>query len=297
MLKRFISISLAVVFAVSALVGCGGSGGSEATKIAVGSKDFTESFILAELYALALEKEGFEVERKFNLGGTNVTQPAMVEGDLDVYPEYTGTCLLNVLQEDMMTDPQEVYDHVKSEYEEQFNLTLLNPAEASNSQGLAISAAVSEKYNIKTISDLQANASEVRFASQGAFEENADGMPALINTYGEFAFKSVEYFDNAIKYELINNDEADLIIAFTTDGQLTDPSMVLLEDDKKAWPPYNIVPVIRQDTLEKDEKIAEALNAVSAVLDNETMQKLNAEVDINKREPEEVAKEFFDATF
>ena len=180
---------LAAVCCISLMAGCGGSGGKQkAEPIAVGSKDFTESFILTELYALALEDKGFTVERKFNLGGTNVTQTSIVEGELDVYPEYTGTCLLNVLQ-------------------------------------------------------------------------------------------------------------ADLTVAFTTDGQLVDPIFTVLEDDKQAWPPYNIVPIARQDTLDANPGMEEALNAVSAVLDMATMQKLNAEVDINKQEAADVAKAFYDATF
>jgi len=291
-MKKKINKQLCICMLVALMLlttGCS----SQKDAIQIGSKDFTESYILAELYALTLEDAGYQVERKFNLGGTNVTHAAIKKGELDVYPEYTGTCLINVLNMDPITDPDEVYDTVKNEYEKQFSLTLLQPAKASNSQGLAISAAISEAYHMTTISDLQANAQNVRFASQGAFEENPDGMPALQETYGEFTFKSVEYYDNAIKYELIKNEQADLIIAFTTDGQLTDDQFVLLEDDKSAWPPYNIVPVIRMDLIERYPDAKGALNRISEALDNEMMQTLNAKVDIEKQEPDAVAKEFF----
>lgn len=289
--RRFLLICF---IAVIGLVGCTKKGGDS---ISVGSKDFTESYILAELYSLALEKEGFVVERKFNLGGTNVAHAAMTKGELDIYPEYTGTCLINVLNQEPMSDPEEIFKYVSEQYKDQFELVLLKPSEANNSQGLAISKKISDKFGIKTISDLQAKAENVRFASQGAFEENSDGMPALTKTYGEFLFKSVDFFDNAIKYELIKEDQADLIVAFTTDGQLVDPAFVLLEDDKHAWTMYNIVPIVRQDILEANPKIEEILNSVSNALDTKIMQELNAEVDINKEEPEDVAYKFYEKTF
>jgi osmoprotectant transport system substrate-binding protein len=290
MRKSLIVICLIIVLTAFLFTGCS----KDKTNIKVGSKDFTESYILAELYALVLEGNGIPVERKFNLGGTNVAHQAMLKGDLDLYPEYTGTCLINVLHQEPMKDPKTVYDYVAKEYSEQFSLTLLNPAKASNSQGLAISKLMSERFGITTISQLRDHSSEIRFASQGAFEENPDGMRALISTYGDFNFKSINFFDNAIKYELIKNNKVDLVIAFTTDGQLTDPSVVLLEDDKQAWPPYNIVPIVRNEILINNPKIPELLNSVSSLLDNITMQMLNAEVDIKKREPEDVAKEFFE---
>ena len=115
-------------------------------------RDFTESFIVAELYALALEQEGFGVERKFNLGGTNVTQEAMEKGDLDLYPEYTGTCLLNVLKEEPIKDPEELYAHVKAEYEANYGMTLLDASAANNSQGLVITRSIAKLYGIQTVS-------------------------------------------------------------------------------------------------------------------------------------------------
>jgi osmoprotectant transport system substrate-binding protein len=295
-MKRFKNLALIICIVMSTIIS-GGCSKKDENVIKIGSKDFTESFILAELYATALEANGYKVERKFNLGGTNVAHAAMLKGDLDIYPEYTGTCLLNVLKQDMKTDPEEVYNLVKEEYSERFGIVVLDPAKANNTQALAISKAASEKYGIKTISDLQANASEIRFASSGAFEENPDGMPALLKTYGVFNFKKVDFFDNAIKYELIKKDIVDLVVAFGTDGQLVDPSFVVLEDDKSAWPPYNIVPVVREETLLKMPEIEDILNELSALLDNETMRALNAEVDVNMREPADVAKEFYKARF
>jgi osmoprotectant transport system substrate-binding protein len=283
----------AVLILLVLLVGaCKGKPGDT---LAIGSKDFTESYILAELYALALEKHGYKTELKLNLGGTNITHAAILKGDLQIYPEYTGTCLINVLQLPMISNPREVYDKVSKQYKEKYHLILLDPASANNTEALAISAKASRQYGIVSISQLQLQAQHIRFASQGAFDKNADGMPALKAAYGNFAFKSVEYFDNAIKYELIKNDIVDLVVAFGTDGQLADPDFVLLEDDRHVWPPYNIVPVVREDVLDEHPDIADILNALSSKLDNKTMRLLNAGVDIQKREPSEVAKEYFEA--
>jgi osmoprotectant transport system substrate-binding protein len=268
---------------------------NELPTIQVGSKDFTESYILGELFALAIEDLGYPVERKFNLGNFPVIIPAMKKGEIDIYPEYTGTLLLNYLNHDLITDPAEVYNIASKALAENDNLIMLNAAEASNSQGFAILTEMSEKFGITNISELQANAGEIRFASHPSFDENADSRPLLESTYGLFEFKSAEYYDNALKYQLAKQGEVDLVIAFTTDGNLVDSIFTVLDDDMKIWPPYNIVPVVRGETYDAYPDITEAINKLTATLDNKTMQQLNAKVDIDKLEPEEVAKEYFEA--
>lgn len=263
-------------------------------KIIVGSKDFTESYILAELYALALEDQGFTVERKLNMGGTSVAMAAMESGDINLYPDYTGTCFINMLKQEPVGDPQVVYDYVKEHYLTDYQIAVLQPAQANNTQALAMLTETSDRLGIKTISDLHAKAAEVHFSSQPAFEENADGMPILTKTYGDFAFKKVEFFDNAIKYQLLNEGKTDLVIAFGTDGDLVDPALTVLIDDKKAWPPYNIVPLVKAETLEKYPEIETTLDKLSALLDDQTMRALNAQVDIEKQEADAVAKAFYD---
>ena len=144
---------LAIVLAFSIfLTACGGG----SSKIKVGSKNFTESLILGEMYALALEDGGFKVERKLNLGGTLVAHEALKKGDIDVYPEYTGTGLLNIMEEEPLSDPQQVYDMVSDFYKEEFDLVWLTPSNANNTQAIAISRKASEEYGITTLSDLQA---------------------------------------------------------------------------------------------------------------------------------------------
>ncbi|MCR5156416.1 MAG: glycine/betaine ABC transporter substrate-binding protein [Butyrivibrio sp.] len=264
-------------------------------KVRIGSKDFTENEIVAELYALALEDAGYEVERVFDISSSVIHQ-SIVSDEIDLYPEYTGTGLLSILQLDLVTDPDEVYRIVKEKYEEQFGITWLDYAKANDGQGIFISKAASDEYGIKTLSDLQANAENIRFASQGEFDEREDGIPGLEKVYGEFNWKSSKVYDNGLKYEVVENDEADAAPAYTTEGQLSQTDkFVLLEDDKQVWPPYNLAPVVRDNVLESAPDIAEVLNKVSAALDTPTITALNAKVDVDKEEYEDVAKEFFDS--
>lgn len=299
-ISKVIIFSLLVTL-LGLLTGCGtdtkatgdaGKNTGNKPTIKVGSKDFTESLILGELYALSLENAGYKVERKLNLGGSLV-HDALVNGDIDFYPEYTGTGLLSILKEAPKSDSKEVYNEVAAKYKEKFKLIWLDPSTANDSQGLVISKKAADQYHIRTISDLQKNASSIRFASQGQFDERADGLPALVKVYGEFNFKERKLYDNGIKYDVLHNDKADLAVAYTTEGELSKDEFVVLEDDKHVWPPYNIAPVIKQEVLEKNPEIKDILNKVTAKLDNKTVIKLNAEVDINKREYAEVAKEFF----
>ena len=297
-MKRKNIISTIAMLAVTLMVsGCSslGGGSTEDTVIRVGSKDFTENLVVSEIYALALEDAGYEVERIPNIA-SSVVHTSITNDEIDLYPEYTGTGLLVILEMEMETDPQKVYDTIKAEYAEQFDLTWLDYAEANDSAGLVIKTSVAEKYGIETISDLQKNASELRFASQGEFDLREDGIPGLTKAYGEFNWKSSTVYDNSLKYEVLKNDEADVAPAYTTEGQLTNKEeFTVLVDDKNFWPPYNLAPVIRNEVLEVNPDIAEILNNISSTLDTETMTNLNAKVDVDGQEYEAVAKEYFDS--
>ena len=283
-----LSAALALSLAVSVQV-------PAADTIRVGSKDFTENEIVAELYALALEDAGYDVDRIFDIAGS-VIHTSIVNDEIDLYPEYTGTGLISILQLDPITDPQEVYDTVKEAYEDQFGLTWLDYAEANDGQGLFISKAASDEYGITTISDLQKNAENLRFASQGEFDEREDGLPGLEKVYGPFNWKSSKIYDNGLKYNVVENDEADVAPAYTTEGRLAEADkFVLLEDDKQAWPPYNLAPVVRDSVLEENPDIPEILGRIDAALDTETITALNAQVDVDKEEYEDVAASFYES--
>ncbi len=290
--KRLTAVLLALCCAAAALAGCGKK--EEEKTVVVGSKGFTENLIVSELYALALEDMGYRVEREFEIYNA-VIHETICSGEIDLYPEYTGTALLTILGEGMMTDPQEVYEKVKSLYAEKYDLAVLDFCPVNDGSGLAIRTEAAEEYGIRTISDLQAKASNIRFGSTADFLEREDGIPGLESVYGEFDFAEMTSFDNALKYEIMKNDETDCVPAYTTDAALVDERLTLLEDDRQFWPPYNIIPVVRREILEKYPDIEEAVNKISASLDTDTMIRLNSEVDIELREYDEVAKEFYDS--
>lgn len=294
-MKKTAFITTAIILAFTLILSaCSGGGSAKKLKITIGSKNFTESLLLGEMYAVALENAGYSVTRKLNLGGTLVAHEALKNGDIDMYPEYTGTGLINIMEEKPISDAQQVYDMVSGYYKEKFNLVWLNPSSANNTQALAISKKASDQYGITKISDLQNNAENIRFAAVPEFEEREDGLLGLQKVYGDFHFKSVKMYDYGVKYRVVLNDEADATVAFATDGDLTNPDLVLLEDDKKLWPPYYVAPVIRQEKLDEDENIRKVLDEVSAKIDDKTVQMLNAEVDIHKKEYADVAKEYLE---
>ena len=288
------AVVLFIVMSMLLVLGACGSESNETKTIRVGMKNFTENLIVGELYALALEDAGYTVERVPNIA-SSVIHTSIVNDEIDLYGEYTGTGLLSVLQMELITDPQEVYDTVKAAYEEQFQLIWLEYSQANDGQGIVIRTDVSNELGITTISDLQANASQIRFASQGEFDLREDGIPGLEKVYGPFNWMSTKVYDNSLKYEVLKNDEADAAPAYTTEGNLVDEEFTLLIDDKMVWPPYNLAPVVRADVLEEHPDIEEILNKISAALTTENITALNAKVDIDKEDYEDVAKEFYDS--
>lgn len=283
------------VLTLFVLVACTSTVDETKTTIRVGSKDFTESLVVAEIYALALEDAGFNVERKLNIAGS-VVHTSIINDEIDLYPEYTGTGLLAILKMELITDPVEVYETVKEAYNEQFDLTWLDQSQANDSNGLVIRTALAKELGIYTISDLQKNADKIRVASQGEFEQREDGIPGLEKVYGEFNFKSVTVYDNGLKYQILENNEADVAPAYTTEGQLTNTELfTLLKDDKFFWPPYFLAPVVRNNVLENNPEIADILNKISAALDTETVTTLNAKIDVEKMEYEDVAEKFYNS--
>lgn len=264
--------------------------------VAVGSKDFTEEFIVAEMYAQVLEHAGFKVVRKLNLGGTPIAQAAITKGDIDLYPEYTSTGLLTVLKQQPMQNPQQIYNTVKSGYEQQFKLTWLQPSPFNDTQALAMTQAGSDKYGIKTFSDLSQKASQLVLGGPAEFISREDGLPGLQKAYGGFQFKDVKQLGTgSLRYQALLNGQIDVVVAFSTDGQIQGEHLALLQDDKNFYPVYNIAPVVRMDTLQKYPQIADALNKLAPLLTTSIMSGLNWQVDgPDKKEPAAVAKAFLE---
>lgn len=307
MTRRALLPALAISVALS-IVACGGGGNPDATPettgesspaetgepIKVGSKDFTEQFILGEMYALVLEEAGLPVERKLNLGGTPVAQAGLESGEIDVYPEYTGTGLVTVLKLPVSSDQAAVFQAVSDGYKQQYNLVWLDPAPMNNTQALAMTKDVAAEYGVQTLSDLAANASELVMIGPPEFEARGDGLPGIKEAYGDFQLQEYKAVDPGLRYTGLVEGEADVAVAFGTDGEISAYDLVVLEDDKNLFPPYQVAPVIRQETLEAYPDAADALNELSPLLTDETMQRLNNEVSGNQREPADVAREFLE---
>jgi osmoprotectant transport system substrate-binding protein len=266
--------------------------GRDSATIRVASKDFTEQFILGEMYALALEDAGFRVDRRLNLGGTPVAHQALLNNEIDLYPEYTGTGLLTVLGREVESDPQVVYDTVLSEYFIQFNLVWLDPAPMNNTQALAMTREGAERFGIRTISDMVANASQLTMAGPPEFQEREDGLPGLRQVYGNFELQAYQAIDPGLRYQALVQGQADVVVAFGTDGEIAAFDLVLLEDDRGMFPPYQVAPVVRSALLDDHPEIAQVLNSIAPLLTDAVMQRLNYEVSGQGREPAEVARDF-----
>ena len=231
-LKKYTWTLVLSILLLTLLASCGGN----SQTITIASKTFTEQFILGEMYAQVLENAGYKVERKLNLGGTPVAHQAMLDGQIDIYPEYTGTGLLTVLKEGMMSDPQAVYDLVKQQYAEQFNFVWLNPAPMNNTQALAMLRTKAEEMGITNFSEMVAQADQLVLIGSPEFAEREDGIPGLKRVYGDFEFKDFLTVDAGLRYQAILNGEADIVVAYGTDGELAAYDLLVLNDDKGLYP-------------------------------------------------------------
>ncbi len=288
--------------------------------VVVGSKDFTEQLILGHMYLQLLQDAGIPSEESLNLGGTQIAHEALVNGEISLYPEYTGTALSEVLQipleevqasaESSMASPmagaesatpaassnlsQAVYELVKTEYQDQFGLTWLERSPANNTQALAVKRAFAEETGITTISQLAENAGEYTISAPADFPEREDGLLGLVRVYGEnFNEMEVLPVTPGLKYQALLDDEAEVVLAFGTDGQISGYDLVVLEDDLGLWPPYNVAPVVRTEVLDAYPEIDERFNAVTTTLTDDVLSSLNWMVDGDeKMDPAEVAEQY-----
>ena len=260
--------------------------------IKVGSKNFTEELLLGEMYAQLLEHAGYRVDRRLNLGSVELAMAALQRGDIDVYPEYTGTALLVVLKSQPIPDRVKTYQAVKYEYERLYHLTWLDPAPMNDSQALATTPAIAAKYGLKTLSDLARRAPSLRLASVPEFTHRPDGLAGLQKAYGGFHFASIKYIAIGLKYKALLDGDVDVAVAFGTDGQIDADHLVILEDDRRFWPPYQVAPVVRDDALARFPATKAALNALAPFVTDAAMRRLNWRVDGNHEEPADVARDF-----
>jgi len=265
--------------------------GSQAmAQVRVASKNFTEQFVLAELYAQAFEAAGIKVERKINLGGTLIVHKALEEKQVDFYPEYTGTMLTAVLKMDAMTDRAAVYNKVKDEYAKK-GLILLNEAPVNNTYNMVVRPDTAEKYKLETLTDLAKVSKELKLGAGPEFRDRKDGLPGLKAVYG-MEFKEDLQMAIGLRYQALSGRNIDVVNGYATDGMISALKLKRLKDDKNLWPPYYVAPVVRKEVLDANPKIAEVANKVSALLDEATMSALNYKVDGEKMEPRDVAADF-----
>ncbi|MEZ5426988.1 MAG: ABC transporter permease/substrate-binding protein [Pyrinomonadaceae bacterium] len=268
------------------------SNGTDSTgTVRVGSKDFTESVILAEILAQALEKRGLTVERQLELGG-NLAHDALLADQIDVYPEYTGTAFTAILKHDPVTDPQRVYDRTKGEYAERFDLAVGPPLGFANDFAILVRGDVARKNDLKTISDAVPLARDWQAGFGQDFMSRADGYEGFRRAYGfEFARQPRE-MDLALTYRALASGELDIIAGNSTDGLIDALDLFQLTDDRRYFPPYEAVFIARREALESSQILADVFERLGNSITTEEMRRMNYEVDGKNRQPKEVAADW-----
>ncbi len=253
----------------------------------------TEQFILAEMLALLIEKNtDLEVKIvKGIAGGTGNIQPAMVKGEIDLYPEYTGTAWSYVLKRDPLADSDQLFKELRAEYKKQFNFRWLGLYGFNNTYALAMKESLATEHNLTTYSDLARQSSQFVFGAEYDFYERKDGFDGLVAVYG-FNFSRVVDLDIGLKYQAIESGKVDVINAFTTDGLLTAYNMKVLQDDKNFFPSYYCGTVIRQETLDKYPQLEAALVKLNNQISESEMSYMNYQVESEKKNEREVAENF-----
>lgn len=265
---------------------------NEKETITIGSKNFTEQLILGNMYAdLVEENTDYNVERKLNLGGSSVAFEALKSNELDMYVDYTGTLLMNVMGEDIIKDSDKAYKHIQDTMTKKYDLKLLDPIGFNNTYTLAMMPEVSEKYGINTISDLSKYSDKLIISPTLEFENREDGLKG-VSRYYDLSFKNSKGMDGSIRYSALNKNESQVVDAFLTDGLIKKFKLKILEDNKQFFPAYYAVPLVNKDTIEKHPELEDILNMLSNKIDEKTMLELNYEVDELGKSPESVAHNF-----
>jgi len=267
------------------------NGGKE--NLVIGSKNFTESVILAELLAQHIESStGQKVSRKFNLGGTLVCHQALIAKQIDIYPEYTGTALMAILQEPAQTDSKAVYQTTKQAYESRFNATLTEPLGFNNTFAILIRGEEARKLNLTTISQAAKYTPDWQAGFGYEFVSRADGFAGFAAKY-QLKFKQApKEMDLALTYRALAEKQVDLIAGNSTDGLIASLDLFMLEDDQNYFPPYQAAPVVHQETLKRFPELQNILNKLAGKITEKEIQKLNGLVDIDHKDVVEVVKEF-----
>ncbi|TLS38082.1 glycine betaine ABC transporter substrate-binding protein [Pseudalkalibacillus caeni] len=295
-MKKLIVLLLTLILALSAC-GTNEEGGGEdgaAEPIVISGKKWTEQYILPHILAEYIKaKTDYEVEIKEGLGEVSVLTPAIQKGDIDMYVEYTGTGLEAVLKEKAKEDASadDIYNQVKKGYKEEYDIVWLEPLGFENGYTLAYNQEENKDINAKTFSDLIPVSDQLVFGAPHQFYEREDGYDALVDAYG-FNFKDTKSIDPNIMYKAVKDGEVGVIPAFTTDGRIARFDLATTKDDKSFFPPYYAAPIVRQEVLDSHPELEGVVNELAGNISEEEMSEMNAKVDMDKEEPQEVAKNF-----
>ncbi|OIK10940.1 ABC transporter permease [Bacillus sp. MUM 116] len=291
--KKWLIVTSAIV-----LLAAGGFGvyakatSSSDDKIVIGSRNFSEQLILGNMLADVIEaKTDLKVERKLNLGGTQVAFSAIKKGDIDAYVEYTGTGLVDILKQPPESNPDKVYNFVQKEFKTKYGIDMLKPLGFNNTYALAVRQDTAKQYGLNTISDLAQVSNKLIMGPTIEFPNRKDGLIGIKKTYN-MNFKDVKAVDGSLRYTALDHHKSDVIDAFSTDGLLEAFHLKVLKDDKHFFPPYYAVPIVKEETLKKHPELKKALNALAGKITDAKMRELNYKVDSLKQPPAKVAKEF-----
>ncbi|HWS98798.1 MAG TPA: ABC transporter permease/substrate-binding protein [Pyrinomonadaceae bacterium] len=270
-------------------------GAADRPRVVVGSKDFTESVLLAEIFAQMLEARGVEVVRTFELAG-NLPHESLLAGKIDAYPEYTGTSFMAILKRPLDTDPRRVYEAVKRDYAEKFDVAVSLPLGFDNTFAVLVRGEDARRLNLETISDAVPHAAGWRAGFGQDFMSRADGYPGFARTYNLRFASAPREMDLSLTYRALATRQVDLIAGNSTDGLISALDLFQLEDDRRYFPPYEAVILIRRDTLARVPVAAEVLSLLEGRLSTEEMRRLNYEVDGDRRDKREVARDWIRKT-
>jgi osmoprotectant transport system permease protein len=268
--------------------------GPASRPVVVASKDFTESVLLGELVAQTLEREGIPVARLFELSG-DLCHRALVEGQADIYVEYTGTAFTAILKHPPVTDPRAVYERVRADYAERFDLEWLAPLGFENTFAILVRGEDARRMGLRTVSDVGPHAPRWRAGFGQDFVSREDGYPGFVRAYGLRFAEPPREMDLALTYRALAGGQVDLIAGNSTDGLIDALGLVQLEDDRRYFPPYEAAPVARPDALDRYPEAREALARLAGRVTAADMRRLNYAVDADKRDPREVVAEFLSA--
>jgi osmoprotectant transport system substrate-binding protein len=281
---------LLVAFAVLLTAGCRAQ---RSETIVVGSKNFTEQIVLAELFAQQIEAHStLHVERRVNLGGTLLCHQALVAGKIDLYPEYTGTALTAVLNEPPQNDPSAVFHRVQEQYRARFSVEVMPPLGFNNTFAMVVRGDDAAKLHLRTISDIAPYAPKWRAGFGYEFMERPDGYRGWVAAYGLHFSGEPSILDLGLLYRALADKQVDLVAGNSTDGLITALGMVALEDDRRYFPPYEAVPLVRRAMLDKHPEAGAALGQLTGKISGDEMRRMNYAVDGGHRDPAEVVREF-----